>query len=184
MNISFSGNNLYQVGNSTQQFVVTADGALTLTDAQPGQPVTNPLTTKNSAHTSLISQTYANLMQQSYAKLTKDSMDLQQYFKTVFDGFDASAISGLFPTNNFYGTQMLALAKTIAVRQQLGITRQTLFVSFGGWDHHGELLTTQAGMLAGLSPALRAFQQALDQMGPARQRHRVYRLRLRPHTPQ
>ena len=165
MNISFSGNNLYQVGNSTQQFVVTADGALTLTDAQPGQPATNPLTVKNSAHTSLISQTYANLMQQSYAKLTKDSMDLQQYFKTVFDGFDASAISGLFPSNNFYGTQMLALAKTIAVRQQLGITRQTLFVSFGGWDHHGELLNTQAGMLAGLSPALRAFQQALDQMG-------------------
>jgi uncharacterized protein (DUF1501 family) len=163
MNISFSGNSLFQVGNSSQQFVVTDAGALTLTQAQPGLSATNPLTVKNSAHTSIISQTYANLMQQSYAKLTKDSLDLQIYFKTQFDGFDDSSISGLFPSN-YFGRQMLALAKTIAIRQQLGVTRQTLFVNFGGWDHHGELLNTQAGMLAGLSPALTGFQKALEQL--------------------
>jgi uncharacterized protein (DUF1501 family) len=163
MNISFSGNNIFQVGNNTQQFVVTADGALTFSAAQPNQAASNPLTLKNSAHTSIIGQTYANLMQQSYATLTKNSLDLQQYFKAVFDAFDDSSISSLFP-NNFYGTQMRALAKTIAVRQQLGVTRQTLFVNFGGWDHHGELLNTQAGMLNGLSPALLGFQKALDQL--------------------
>ena len=73
MNISFSGNNLWQVGNASQQFVVTESGALTLTAAQSDQPATNPLTIKNAAHRSLIEQTYSNLMQQSYAKLTKDS---------------------------------------------------------------------------------------------------------------
>lgn len=164
MNISFSGNNLLQVGNSTQQFVVTQDGALTLTPAQAGVSPVNPLTVKNVAHTSLISQTYANLMQQSYATLTKNSLELQQHFKEEFDAFDAGAIAGLFP-NNPYGEQMLALAKTIAIREQLGVTRQTLFINFGGWDHHGELLVTQAGMLNRLSPALLDFQKALDQMG-------------------
>ena len=164
MNVSFSGNNLLQVGNSTQQFVVTQNGALTLTPAQAGVSPVNPLTIKNTAHTSLISQTYGNLMQQSYATLTKNSLELQQHFKAEFDAFDASAISGLFP-NNPYGEQMLALAKTIAIREQLGVTRQTLFINFGGWDHHGELLVTQAGMLNRLSPALLGFQKALDQMG-------------------
>jgi uncharacterized protein (DUF1501 family) len=166
MNISFSGNNLFQVGNSTQQFVVTADGALSLSSAQPGQSATNPLNVKNTAHTSLVAQTYSNLMQESYARLTKGSMDLQQYFLSVFNGYDASAISGSFAANN-YGRNMLAIAKTIALRQQLGVTRQTLFVTFGGWDHHGELLNTQAGMLGGLSAALTAFQNALDQLGLA-----------------
>jgi len=164
MNISFSGNNLFQVGNSTQQFVVTDSGALTLTSAQPGQSASNPLTIKNNAHRSLIEQTYSNLMQQSYSKLTKDSLDLQQYFQSVFNSYDVSGIKGLFP-GSFYGTNMLALARSIAVRQQLGLTRQTLFVNFGGWDHHGELLETQAGMLAGLSAALSGFQLALEQLG-------------------
>jgi uncharacterized protein (DUF1501 family) len=163
MNISFSGNNLLQVGNSTQQFVVTQDGALTLTPAQQGVSPVNPLTIKNTAHSSLIAQTYANLMQQSYATLTKNSLELQQHFKTQFDAFDASAIGSLFP-DNAYGEQMLALTKTIAIREQLGVTRQTLFVNFGGWDHHGELLNTQAGMLNRLSPALIGFQKALDQL--------------------
>ena len=166
MNISFSGNNLFQVGNATQQFVVTSSGALTLSPARPGQPADNPLNVKNNLHSSLLSQNYSHLIEQSYATLTKQSLDLQQYFKTVFDSFDASGISGLFP-GNFYGNQLLAAAKTIAVRQQLGITRQTLFVNFGGWDHHSELLTAQAGMLNGLSPALNAFQKALEQLGLA-----------------
>ncbi len=40
MSISLSGNNLFQVGNSTQQFVITESGALTFTapyDSQSGQ---------------------------------------------------------------------------------------------------------------------------------------------------
>ncbi len=164
MNISLSGNNLLQVGNNTTQFVVTDGGALTLTSAVDGQPATNPLTVKNAVHRSLIEQTYANLMQHSYATLTKDSMDLQVYFKAQFDSFDDSAISGLFPSN-YYGTQLLAATKIIALRQLLGLTRQTLFLNFGGWDHHGELLNTQAEMLLDLSAAMRGFQGALEQLG-------------------
>ncbi len=167
MNISFSGNNLFQVGNSTQQFVVTQDGALTLTAPYDSNP-TNPLAIKNTAHRSLIEQTYANLMHQSYAQLTKTSLDLQQYFQTIFNGYNDAAIRPLFPpdsANNYLAQNMLAVVKTIALREQLGLTRQTIFVNFGGWDHHGELLNTQAGMLAALNAALTPFQKALDQLG-------------------
>jgi uncharacterized protein (DUF1501 family) len=166
MNISFSGNNLFQVGNSTQQFVVTDTGALTLTEPGSGQPATHVLNQKNLAHKSFLEQTYSNVMQRSYAELSKSSLDLQQNFRTQFNAYDSTSINSLF-VDNFYGNNMKAVAKTIALRQQLGLTRQTIFVQFGGWDHHGELLNTQAGMLNGLSAAITGFQKALETLGLA-----------------
>jgi uncharacterized protein (DUF1501 family) len=38
-------------------------------------------------------------------------------------------------------------------------------VQYGGWDHHGELLNTQAGMLSVLDTAIGAYQQALEMLG-------------------
>jgi uncharacterized protein (DUF1501 family) len=162
MGISLSGNNLYQVGNNTQQFVVTPGGALTFTAAVGGQPASNPLTVKNTAHRSLIEQHYSNLVQESFGQLTKTSLDLQEHFQTIFNTYDASAIEPLFPGNNYLGNDLLAIAKIIALRQQLGLRRQTIFLTYGGWDHHAELLNTQAGMLTYLDSALTAFQRALE----------------------
>jgi uncharacterized protein (DUF1501 family) len=162
MSISLSGNSLFQVGNNTQQFVVTPGGALTFTAAVGGQPATNPLTVKNTAHRSLIEQHYGNLMQESFGQLTKTSLDLQEHFQTIFNTYDASAIDPLFPPNNYLGNDLLAVAKIIALRQQLGLRRQTIFLTYGGWDHHAELINTQASMLAFLDAALTAFQKALE----------------------
>jgi uncharacterized protein (DUF1501 family) len=104
-------------------------------------------------------------MQESFSQLTKTSLDLQQYFQSLFNTFDASSISGLYPSNNYLGDQLLAAAKTIALREQLGLKRQTIFITFGGWDHHGELLNAEAGMLRVLDGALTAFQKSLETLG-------------------
>jgi len=58
------------------------------------------------------------------------------------------AVDALFPPANYFATTLKAVLKTIRIRSQLGLRRQTFFVQYGGWDHHGELLNTQAGMLA------------------------------------
>jgi uncharacterized protein (DUF1501 family) len=165
MSISLSGNNLFQVGNNTQQFVVTPGGAMTFSAAAGQQPASNPLNVKNAAHRSLIEQHYANLMQQSFGQLTKTSLDLQEYFQTLFNTFDESRIQTPFPPNNYIGTNLRAIAKMIALREPLGLRRQTIFLSYGGWDHHAELLETQAEMLAYLDAALIAFQKALEELG-------------------
>lgn len=164
MNISLAGNNVWQVGNSTTQFVVTDRGALTFT----GSDITDalhPMRLKNTAHRSIIEQNYANLMQQSYSQLTKSSIELQEFFLQQFNGYNDSAVSALFPANNWVAQQFRAAAKMIALRTGLGLRRQTLFLSFGGWDHHGELLETQGEMLTLLDAALTGFQRALDQQG-------------------
>lgn len=164
MNISLAGNSLWQVGNSTTQFVVTDRGALTFTGSDI-EDTAHPMRIKNNAHRSIIEQSYANLMQQSYAQLTKSSIELQEFFLEQFNSYNDSAIAGLFPANNWVGQQFRAAAKMIALRNGLGLHRQTLFLSFGGWDHHGELLETQGEMLTMLDGALAAFQRALDQLG-------------------
>jgi uncharacterized protein (DUF1501 family) len=164
MNISLSGNSLWQVGNNTTQFVVTDRGALTFTGSEISDPL-HPMRLKNSAHRSIIQQNYANLMQQSYGQLTRSSIELQEFFLQQYNSFDDSAVASLFPGTNYIAQQFRAAVKMIALRPALGLHRQTLFIAFGGWDHHGELLETQAGMLNTLNTSLTAFQGALEQLG-------------------
>lgn len=164
MNISLSGNSLWQVGNNTTQFVVTDRGALTFTGSEISDPL-HPMRLKNSAHRSILQQNYANLMQQSYGQLTKSSIELQEFFLQQYNSFDDSAVASLFPGTNYIAQQFRAAVKMIALRPALGLHIQTLFIAFGGWDHHGELLETQAGMLNTLNTSLTAFQGALEQLG-------------------
>lgn len=162
MSVSFAGNNVLQVGDTTQQFVMTPDGALTFSGNSAGS--SHPLSLKNAALKSLMEEEYANLIERGFAELTKGSVEQQEFVQQLFDGFDEESVTTSFPGSNI-GEQLYAATKMIALRPQLGLRRQTLFVSFGGWDHHGDLLENQDGMLRALSPAIGAFQGALEELG-------------------
>ena len=159
MSISLSGNNVFQIGKETIQLAITKDGALLPTGNAPS--LNNTTGRKNRGN---------NLVQDSFAKHMKNSFDAQQAFKTVYDAVDisvipASVIGDL--NDSSLGKQLLAAAKTIKARQDLGLRRNTIFVERGGWDHHGELLVTHAGMLAEISKAIAAYQLALEALGVA-----------------
>jgi len=167
MSISLGGNNVFQVGNSTQQFVVTSGGALSF-DGQTGGANPNPFQVKNAALRNTLDQTYSNLLTESFSQLTKHSDDAQQLFQVQFDSPGAqlgAAVDALFPANNYVASTLKAVVKTIKIRAQLGLRRQTFFVQYGGWDHHAELINTQAGMLSVLDAAIGAYQQALEMLG-------------------
>ncbi len=167
MSISLSGNNVFQVGNSTQQFVITPTGALSF-DGDSGGANPNPFQTKNAALRNTLNQTYSNLLTESFSRLTRQSDAAQALFQTQFDSAAAdlgASVDGLFPASNYVATTLKAVVKTIKIRSQLGLRRQTFFVQYGGWDHHGELLQTEAGMLTVLDAAIGAYQQALELLG-------------------
>ena len=161
MNISLSGNNVMQTGEEATQFVVTPNGALEFSESAQDEPL---FVTKNSALKSLMDQEYANRFERSFAGLTKDSVETSEQFTTAFE--TAPTPSNTFP-DEWFAQQLLSILKTIAVREQLGLRRQTFFVNFGGWDHHGELLNSQADLLERLSPALTAFQLGLEDLSLA-----------------
>lgn len=169
MSISLAGNNVFQIGNSALQFAITRNGPLQPSGNLPG--LGSPTARKNRAIDSLMSQTYNNLVQDAFSKHVRESHDAQAAFGEHYDMVDDSNVNGvnvgaLFGSSRI-AQELRAAAKTISVRQALGLRRSTLFISRGGWDHHGELLVTQAGMLDELAAALSAFQQALEIYGVA-----------------
>jgi len=167
MSISLGGNNVFQVGNQTQQFVITPSGALTF-DGDSGGAAGNPLQLKNSSLRTTLNQHYSNLLAESFSQVTKQSDGAQLLFQTQFDSANGqlgAAVDALFPPANYLATTLKAVVKTIKIRSQLGLRRQTFFVNYGGWDHHGELLNTEAGMLATLDAAVGAYQKALEMLG-------------------
>jgi len=169
MSISLGGNNVFQVGNNTQQFVITPSGALSF-EGNTGGANPNPLQLKNAGLRGTLDEHYTNLLTESFSQLTKQSDAAQQLFQTQFDSPSAqlgSTVDAYFPGNNYLATTLKAVVKTIKIRSLLGLRRQTFFVSYGGWDHHGELLNTQAGMLSTLDAAIGAYQRALDSLNLA-----------------
>jgi len=168
MNVSLSGNSLFQVGNQTQQFVLNPTGALTFTGETGGAPG-NYVFSKNGMFRSILEQQYTNLLVESFSRITKQSDAASQVFQQQFGSPNASlgaAVDTLFPPTGL-GTQLKAVVQTIKIRSLLGIRRQTFFVNYGSWDHHGELLLTQDKMLHVLDAAIGAYQQALEILGLA-----------------
>ncbi|MCB1096483.1 MAG: DUF1501 domain-containing protein [Verrucomicrobiae bacterium] len=158
MNLSFSGNNVLQSGKATTQFVVTRDGALYFSGSTAKD---GPLFAKNTALKSMMEAHYDNVFRKSFAGLTRDSAAASEFFTSVFS--NAPTITTPFPNSRIAET-LRSVALTIALRDQLGLRRQTFYVDYSGWDHHSELINTQATMLRELSPALAAFQLALEEL--------------------
>lgn len=166
MSLSLSGNNVFQVGQQTQPFVITENGAI----AFDSGPTGSPALLRNTAFRNILDQHYTNLLTEGFAQVTRSSLDAQAQFQRVFTSPAAEltpALDRLFPSNNYLARLLRAVVRTIKIRQPLGLKRQTFFVDYGGWDHHGELLDTEAGMLATLDEAIGAYQQALDALGLA-----------------
>ncbi|MGJ8723805.1 MAG: DUF1501 domain-containing protein [Roseibacillus sp.] len=161
MSLSFAGNNIFQVGNTTQQFVMTPQGALSF--SQQGTDLNNVTVQKNIVVKSMVDQHYTNLMETAFAELTKQSVDQQEFVQEQFDSVSPDYINTGFPDNPI-AQQLQGALRMIHLREELGLRRQTIFLSFGGWDHHGELLESQDGLLRQLSPALEAFQAALEEL--------------------
>ena len=60
---------------------------------------------------------------------------------------------------------MRQIARIIGARDALGASRQTFFVTVGGWDHHDEVLNNQARLLPQVSAGLGEFRSALVELG-------------------
>jgi len=169
MSISLDGNNIFQVGRDTQQFALTGDGALLFSQrgGSSGNPNRREDEAKNAALDGLLDVEYRNLMREAFAEHTGASVDAQMGFQTTFDSFVEPAGFPTFPNNSF-GRELRVAAITIAIRQQLGLRRNTIFINRGGWDHHGELLNNHSRLLEELSDGIHAFQRALEILGVER----------------
>jgi len=66
---------------------------------------------------------------------------------------------------NPLAAQLQTVAKVMALRSQLGLTRQIFFCELTGFDTHGQQSATQTQLLLELSQAIAAFYQATQELG-------------------
>jgi uncharacterized protein (DUF1501 family) len=77
----------------------------------------------------------------------------------------ASLPSNPTPALSGLATQLRTVAKLIAARDQLAMSRQIFFVATGGFDTHDNQVDDQPTLLAAVSDALKRFDDAMQQLG-------------------
>ncbi|MCB0642435.1 MAG: DUF1501 domain-containing protein [Phaeodactylibacter sp.] len=161
MNISLAGNNLFQSGNQIVEYPILpyGNGSIGITGYGEGTAFNQ---IRTAAISSMMEQEYQNLFEKTYADITRNAQEAHELFST--------AIAGVQPfgtdfSNHYVANSLEMVAKTIAARDVLGACRQTFFVTFGGWDHHDELINKQENMLGVLSKALSDFNTVMEELG-------------------
>ncbi len=168
MSISLNGNNVFQTGNQTKPFVITPSGALVFEDGRyewPGGD--HPYTIKNDALRSALEEEHNNLIRQAFNNVMTDSIESQALYQEAYESFDESRVNFNFGSNNYLQQQLGGALKSIALREQLGLRRQTIFVETGGFDNHLELLGNHRTELRSVNDAAYAFQDGLETLGLA-----------------
>ena len=157
MSISLAGTNTFQVGNTVFEYQMSPYGVTSL-NGYSGN-------TKTSLD-SLLNLPHQNLFEAEFSKITRRSLDNAALLSTALAGVN---ITTFFPTGNYLADQLKMIAKMIAARNTLGMSRQIFFCSVGGYDTHGDQLTAHANLLTELNTALASFYQATVDLGVADQ---------------
>jgi len=163
MNISLSGTNVFQVGNQSTEYAIRAavGGSVGINVLEGTSALDQAL--KQGAE-SLLAQQYQEVFTSTFTDKIKDSQANHEEFSAAISQTPALATSF---SDNPVSANMQMIARTIAARDVLNVSRQTFFVNFGGWDHHDGVLDNQTAMLAMVSKALSEFQTAMEELGLA-----------------
>ncbi|CAH0995619.1 hypothetical protein EMA8858_01743 [Emticicia aquatica] len=168
MNISLDGRNSFQRGKDFAEYSISENvdpNNVGITSLPSWWNNTGILTdTRNNAIDSLVSKTYANLLQKTYSSTTKSSIASFQVFKDALKR--VPSMSTVFPTSSL-AKDLQAVAKVMSVRQALGAKRQIFFVNYGGWDMHDNLVNGLNQRLPIISDAIKAFYDSTVELGIA-----------------
>jgi uncharacterized protein (DUF1501 family) len=193
MNLSFGGNNVWQSGRTLYPYSVNASastntggiyahtgGAVALSDYNNTTiGDTSRTASRTAAVNGLLAQQYQNLLERTFATNFRDSLDSSALYTaalaatpvltTKFPGetgysSDPAYVPTADPARNL-SAQLKQIVRSVAARGAVGHRRETFFINYGGWDHHDEVIATQAAMLDVVSRSLAAFYAALEELG-------------------
>lgn len=161
MNISLDGTNIFQTGTQTIEYAVDArDGAKEIIGYNDDYQFN---TLRKNAINSMLEQNYSDIFEKTYINTLRSATHSYQEFNQAISSINLS--TSFVPDDYNLSDSLKMIAKIIASRTQLGFSRQTFFVNFGGWDHHDEVLNNQANMFSILDSAIGSFQNAMVELG-------------------
>jgi len=161
MNISIGGD-LFGAGNTVQSYPISdsGDGAILL-DGSNNNGFYESL--KRQTFDSLLEETYANTLRRAYVNTIRNATNNSFEFASALSNIPDSSVS--YDGAGDLGTDLQMIARTIAARDTLGMSKQTFFSRTRGWDHHANILEVHAEKLTELDIALKAFYDNLVELG-------------------
>lgn len=163
MNFSLDGLNVFQNGNNVSQYTISAFGN--------GAPVLSGTgnndffnTLRRETLDDLMDQSYADILKTAYAEKVTNAQAHSFEFNSALENAESFSTE-FYNTNDFLVKRMGMVARTIAARSSLGMSRQVFYINFGGFDTHGDNAAEYSGLLSELDTALDLFYQAMDEMG-------------------
>jgi uncharacterized protein (DUF1501 family) len=173
--ISTSGTSLFLSGQTAFQLRVSAAGAL----ASNG--IANPLfgsTQGSAALQSIISADDANLFEKEYAVIVRRSLAAQAALASAMVPAGPTGVpnppqfldpaTGMLADNQL-ATSLQTVARVIAGRSALGVTRQVFFVQLGGFDTHDTQAKRLSTLLSQMGSAFEYFDQLMITAGLSNQ---------------
>jgi uncharacterized protein (DUF1501 family) len=115
----------------------------------------------------MVALPYQDVFKRTYINTVKTAIDGNEMLSNILT--NAPQFTVPFDQESDLSSSFAMIARTIAGREKLKMSRQIFFVEFGGWDHHDKLLDSQRDMFAELDRALFSFQSALEELGVADQ---------------
>lgn len=160
MNISLSGSNVFQSGNQVTEYSIdsAADGGSGINAYDDG---TDFGTLKKRMVDDLLAVQQQNVFRREFSNRLRNAIDAQAVFVEALQS--SPTLTTPFSAGPF-SQSLRQIARVIGARDILGATRQTFFVTVGGWDHHDEVLDNQSNMLPAISRGLQEFRAALGEL--------------------
>lgn len=157
--ISVTGGNLWEASDgSLVPYKVSSAGNFGFDFYDPTQPNASPLS--NAIHGTL-TEARPHLFEQAWLDVMGRSIETQRVLATALKN---NAISTVFPDTEL-GRQLRTAALLVSARNALGLKRQCIFCSIGGFDTHGDdQLYRQQSNFAEIDAAVSAFYQAMVDM--------------------
>jgi uncharacterized protein (DUF1501 family) len=161
VNISLSGTTIFQAGTTATPYVIGANGPL----AFSAFGSTALQSARRGAFDRVMAMEQPSAYGRSYAEVHERAITKSSLIGAALAG--APPLATPFPANSVLATQLQTVARLIAVRDSLGMSRQIFFIATGGFDTHSGQLEDQPGLLANLSGSLAAFHAATVELGVA-----------------
>lgn len=178
MNVSLGGQTLFQASDGVEPYVMSANGVNSFQGLDVDRN-RNPYgwefnqgrrdSVENVVQGTLSSKTntyyhrgYARVQDRAlrYADRINQALSSAYNFQALPDS--DNSLSNL-------SRQLRTVARLISQRATLSMSRQVFFVSIGGFDTHDNQLDDQPRLLADISKSVKAFQDAMTEIGLAEQ---------------
>jgi len=160
MSVSLSGNNVFQHGVGTIEFVINQNGSVGIYGY--GEDDWHYNTVKTASINAMFAQQHSDPYKSTYINTLKNANNAGIEFREAIE--NVAEFSTEF-SNTPLSRKFEMIAKTIAAREDLGFEKQIFFVRFSGWDHHDDVLNEMNLMLPELDAAFAEFNSVMNELG-------------------